>query len=71
MRATRQVRLAALTIAVLLLSSASVAQPQPSPSDRDSYSRIIARADAIILGRVVEAGLRDVPAPGSGGRAGQ
>jgi hypothetical protein len=68
MRATRQVRLAAITIAALLLSSASAAQAQPSPSARESYSRIIARADAIILGRVLDAGDRDVPVPGTGGQ---
>jgi hypothetical protein len=62
-------RLTALAIATLLLSSAAAAQAQPSPPTRDSYARIIARADAVVLGRVLEVGIREVPDhPGSDGR---
>lgn len=61
-------RLVALAIAVLLVSFAEAAQAQSSPSTRDPYSRIIARADAIVLGRVLEAGIREVPDSGSDGQ---
>jgi hypothetical protein len=51
----------------LVASSAVAAEAGSAPFQHDSYARIIARADAVVLGRVLEAGIHEVPDPGSSG----
>ncbi len=61
-------KLAAFAITALFLSPSAAAQAQAS-SARDPFARIIARSDAVILGRVLDAGNREIPEPGSNGHA--
>ncbi len=61
-------RLLPLALAVSLIGCAGAARAQDSGSPRDPFARLIARSDAIVVGRVLEAGSREVPVPGSDGR---
>lgn len=46
---------------MLLAISITTVRAQTPPPFTDPYARIIARADAVVLGRVLEAGVREVP----------
>jgi hypothetical protein len=52
------------------LSFATMVRAQSSSTVRDPFARIIDRSDAIVLGRVLDAGFRWTPTPDVNGRGG-
>jgi len=55
--------LAALAMITSVTAFTVTARAQAPSSPRDAYARIIDRSDAIVLGRVVDAGYHEIPVP--------